>query len=148
MAKKKVTNTQKTENHPEWHAPDTATGRITEENKELILSQQMDGQKQLCAGNVLPIESLSDWPEYEKDGVTIKVPGLGRTKAALEALGVVFGERVKDDPLFQYAELPTGWSIKPMEHMHWNMLTNDKGKNIIKVFYCAAFNDRRAHMLY
>ena len=148
MTKKKVTNTQKTENHPEWHHIHPATGKIGDESKKLILAQQVKGQKQLCDGNVLPVESLSDFPVYEEDGVTIKIEGLGITKTKLEALGVVFGDPVKDDPLFVYATWPTGWSIEPMDHIHWNMLMDDKGKTVIKIFYCAKFNDRRAHMMY
>lgn len=131
MIKKKVINTQKKENHPEWF-----TKPISQENIDKIAEQKERGQKQLCMGNVLPVESLSDFK------------GLGSTKKKLEELGVVFGELVKDDPLFQYAVWPDKWSIEPMDHVHWNTLQTDKGKIIIKIFYNASFNDRRAHMVY
>lgn len=67
-------------------------------------------------------------------------------KEALEKLGAKFLGPVEGDPLFQYVELPKGWSKNPTDHSMWSKLMDEKGRERGSIFYKAAFYDRKAHM--
>lgn len=93
-----------------------------------ILRQEAQGQRELATADVLPS----------------KVDAESRT--ALEAAGVVFGEAVPGDPLFQYATLPTGWKKQATEHSMWSVLLDAQGRKRATVGYKAAFYDRWAQL--
>lgn len=61
-----------------------------------------------------------------------------------EQLGFVLGDIVADDPLFRYATLPTGWRKQRTEHPMWSHIVDERGRVRVRVFYKAAFYDRRA----
>lgn len=67
-------------------------------------------------------------------------------RAALESWGVKLLGPVPGDALFQQAELPAGWSIKPTDHSMWSDLVDEKGRKRAAIFYKAAFYDRKAHL--
>jgi hypothetical protein len=52
-----------------------------------------------------------------------------------EAMGLVFGETPKDDPMFTPTTVPEGWSV-----------VDDRGRPRASIFYKAAFWDREAFM--
>ncbi len=92
-----------------------------------IEAQEARGQQTLCQSSQLPIEMLH-----------------GCTKEGLESLGVAF-KNVADD-LFWNVTLPTGWNLQPSDHSMWNSLVDDKGRTRARIFYKAAFYDRKAHI--
>lgn len=65
-------------------------------------------------------------------------------KKIVESFGIVFGEMVEDDPMFQYVTLPEGWTREGTGHSMG--VLDDKGRKRIDVFYKAAFYDRVAHL--
>lgn len=111
------------------------------------------------------------WPALQKDDGTIALPGnpsfsnaihaqekagqelvvnttilpkeMGN-RADYEALGVVFGPDYDD--LFLHAALPAGWHKVGTDHDMWSEVADAEGNVRIKIFYKAAFYDRRAHM--
>lgn len=93
-----------------------------------IEAQEARGQRELAAaaatGNA-QLPTRSQWDELEKAGI--------------KRLGPVDG-----DDLFQRAELPAGWSIKQTDHSMWSNLLDDKDRKRARIFYKAAFYDRRA----
>lgn len=94
-----------------------------------IEAQEAAGQRHLVKGFQLPIRYPHDQP-------------VGIGKAVLMEAGLVFGAPVDD--LFQQVELPKGWSIKPTDHTLHSDLVDDQGRRRAKIFYKAAFYDRRA----
>jgi len=68
------------------------------------------------------------------------------SRAILASAGVVLGEMVDGDPLFQYAKLPAGWTRRPTNHSMWSELVDGKGRVRASIFYKAAFYDRKAHL--
>ena len=116
----KITNTSKTERHPEW---------CMGGNPGAIEAQERKGQRELVAAqNMLPTDVR------------------GREK--LEKLGVVFGEPHEDDELFCEAKLPEGWKIVATDHQMWSELLDEEDKKVAGIFYKAAFYDRRASISY
>ena len=113
-----IENTRKNP-HPEW---------LKGQNPTAIETQEEIGQKQLVESEVLPTK------------------GDKKTKETLEAMGVVFKEPVKDDPLFTNVLLPKGWKKVKTDHSMWSDLVNETGKKIASIFYKAAFYDRDAFM--
>ena len=87
------------------------------------------GQQELCNSEVLPIKELH-----------------GKVRGVLEKAGVVFGDIVKDDEIFQNVELPRGWKKVATDHSMWSKLIDDKGRERASIFYKAAFYDRSAHI--
>lgn len=67
-------------------------------------------------------------------------------KDALEAAGVVFGDPYADDKLFCPVTLPTGWKKQATDHSMHSNLVDDKGRVRARIFYKAAYYDRRADM--
>lgn len=97
-------------------------------NPNQILAQEAEGQKSFVESTTLPTK-IGD-----------------KDKAILEKCGVVFGDVVEGDDLFQYATLPDGWEKKSTDHSMWSELVDDKGRKRAGIFYKAAFYDRGAHM--
>lgn len=58
----------------------------------------------------------------------------GALKTQLEQAGVVFGEVVKDDPLFTFVTLPAGWKKVGTDHSMWSDLVDDKGVKRASIF--------------
>ncbi len=66
------------------------------------------------------------------------------TRADLESLGFVFGEALDD--LFVHCKFPPGWRKQSTEHSMHSDLLDDKGRCRGRIFYKAAFYDRRADL--
>lgn len=64
----------------------------------------------------------------------------------LEKAGVVFGDVVEDDEIFQYVSLPDGWKKETTDHSMWSKLVDGKGRERASIFYKAAFYDRSSLM--
>lgn len=94
-----------------------------------IENQEAAGQADLVKDDTLPTEITED------------------CQVMLEKAGVIFKGPVKDDPLFQHVILPKGWKKLPTLHDMWSHLEDDKYKLRAKIFYKAAFYDRRARMV-
>ena len=90
--------------------------------------QNAKGQKSMAESDTLPVEMPAE------------------AKRVLEKAGVKFGEPVKDDELFQYVTLPTGWKKMPTEHSMWLTLVDGKGRERASIFYKAAFYDRNTQL--
>lgn len=95
---------------------------------DAILGQEAEGQRSFVGSDTLPTEMGAD------------------DRATLEAAGVVFGEVVPGDDLFQYVQLPAGWTKRSTSHSMHNDLLDDKGRKRAGIFYKAAFYDRNAHL--
>lgn len=70
----------------------------------------------------------------------------GSTKKALIEAGVVFGEVVPGDSLFQHVKLPPGWGKQRTDHYLWSDLVDDKGRKRASIFYKGSAHDREAFM--
>ena len=99
---------------------------ITGNSGAAIRNQEARGQQDLVFSNELPRECL--FCEREQ----------------FEQMGIVFGEPT--DELFIEAKLPEGWRRVPLEHSMWSELIDDKGRTRARIFYKAAFYDRKAHI--
>jgi hypothetical protein len=86
------------------------------------------GQEQLVHSDRLPVELNSS---KEEDFL---------------AAGFTFGEPDPQDPLFRPATLPEGWKREGMDHSMWSQIVDHKGRQRVRIFYKAAFYDRRAFM--
>lgn len=95
---------------------------------DAILGQEAAGQQSFVNSDTLPTEMSRE------------------DRATLEAAGVVFGEVVPGDDLFQYVQLPQGWTKSSTGHSMHNDLLDDKGRKRAGIFYKAAFYDRRANL--
>lgn len=102
---------------------------MTDGVSKMIEDQEAAGQSSFVTSTTLPTEIMTD------DG-----------KKILEAFGVVFGEVVEGDPMFQYVTLPKGWKREGTGHSMHSDVLDDKGRKRIGVFYKAAFYDRSAHL--
>lgn len=92
-----------------------------------IEDQEAQGQRDVCGqASQLPIKCS------EQD------------EAALAKAGVVFGEHCEGDDQFRHATLPEGWMILPTDHSMWSRLVDATQATRGKIFYKAAFYDRRA----
>ena len=97
-------------------------------NGDGILRQEAEGQKSFVGSDTLPTDiSPAD-------------------RAMLESLGAKFLGEVPGDSIFQYVELPSGWSKKATEHSMHSLLVDDKGRTRGGIFYKAALYDRSSHM--
>lgn len=67
---------------------------------------------------------------------------LSPEKAAFEAVGFKFGDKIDD--VFQAAQLPAGWSRRATEHDMHSKIVDAAGRTRVTVFYKAAFYDRNA----
>ena len=91
-----------------------------------IEAQEKQGQAQLVNSAVLPVMVMYG------------------TREQLKAMGIEFGDIV--DELFANASLPAGWTKRATGHDLWSELRDDKGRLRARIFYKAAFYDRRAHI--
>lgn len=98
-----------------------------------IEAQEKAGQLEQAALETLPIDLGRD----RGDGTM--------WRKCWESLGFQFGMPV--DELFVEAKFPPGWSKRPTDHSMWSDVIDDKGRVRGKVFYKAAFYDRRAHAM-
>ena len=87
------------------------------------------GQQELVNSDVLPVKWMH-----------------GTKRETLEKFGVIFGDIVQGDEIFQNVTLPIGWKKVPTDHSMWSRLLDDKGRERAKIFYKAAFYDRSAHI--
>lgn len=90
------------------------------------------------------IEDMEARGQRELTSQTSKLPTEGSKDPAWAKMGVLYGEPDKDDPKFSFVQLPAGWVLRPTDHSMWNQLLDDKGRVRGKMFYKAAFYDRRA----
>lgn len=116
---KRITNTGQKEVNPHW---------LGGGNPNAIEAQEARGQKELLQSMQLPID----------------VPPVDKQK--LIDAGVIFGEVSAGDKMFMDAVLPKGWSKRATDHSMWSELVDDKGEVRAKIFYKAAYYDRRAFM--
>lgn len=93
---------------------------------DAILAQESRGQTRLVNSCDLPSECSDD--------------------AVLESWGIQLGQPYREDPLFRPAKLPPGWSKQTTSHSLWSTLIDDRGRIRVRIFYKAAFYDRRANM--
>ena len=100
-------------------------GLMVEGNNNYITGMEADGQRQLVASDVLPIDCSGQEQEFA-------------------ALGFEFGENT--DNLFRAATLPEGWRRDASDHDMWSYIVDDAGTRRVAVFYKAAFYDRKAFM--
>ncbi len=91
---------------------------------------ELRGQGELVESDVIP----TSWGHADKK----------EGEAKLEAMGFVLGESVGDDPMFRYAQLPTGWKKVATDHAMWSHIVDDAGEERCAIFYKAAFYDRSA----
>lgn len=93
-----------------------------------IEAQEARGQRDFVASTTLPKECLRC------------------SREQLEQMGIVFGVVAARDNLFIEAQLPEGWKKVPTDHSMWSRLLDDKGRERARIFYKAAFYDRKAHI--
>ncbi|MFI5934745.1 hypothetical protein [Actinoplanes sp. NPDC051494] len=67
-------------------------------------------------------------------------------QADFEAVGFVFGDIDKRDPLFRQVTLPAGWKRQGSDHAMWSYIVDKQGSKRVAIFYKAAFYDRDAFM--
>ena len=97
-------------------------------------------------GNAGMIEQQESAGQAEMVNSTQLPTSISGDRTTLEAEGVVFGEVVKGDPLFQEATLPEGWQKVATDHSMWSELRDAEGVVRARIFYKAAFYDRDAFM--
>ena len=112
-----IKNTAKKAN-PEW---------LLGSNPGAIENQEKEGQEELSNSSQLP-----------------RTDGFKDVKSQYEKMGIKIVGESKEDELFYDVILPVGWNIVSTEHSMWSNLVNEKGSIVAKIFYKAAFYDRRA----
>ena len=100
-------------------------GMMVDGQSNYITDMEADGQRQLIASDVLPIDCSDQEQEFAD-------------------MGFEFGEHADD--LFRRATLPEGWSREASDHDMWSYVVDDTSARRVAVFYKAAFYDRRAFM--
>ncbi|MFF9215579.1 hypothetical protein [Streptomyces viridosporus] len=95
---------------------------------EVIEGQEKAGQAQLVHSDQLPTDMSGD------------------EQGAFEALGFTFGDPDERDPLFRPATLPESWKREASDHSMWSYIVDELGRRRVRIFYKAAFYDRRAFM--
>jgi hypothetical protein len=101
---------------------------IADGTSKMIENQEAQGQVSFVSSTTLPTDMPDDAREI------------------LEKAGVIFGDVVEGDPMFQHVELPEGWQKVKTDHSMWSDLVDDKGRKRAGIFYKAAFYDRSAHL--
>jgi len=88
--------------------------------------ERRGGQEMLQATHTLPTDG-SDHPD-------------------VQALPIRWGEVLEADPIFREAWLPDGWTRVDGEHQYgyWTYLHDETGRERARVFYKAAYYDRKA----
>lgn len=115
------------------------------------MSKVTDTSKDYGIGMILPgaIEAQEARGQLELVKSTqLPSEGMGSIRAGLETLGFEFvlfePSTVGEDPLFCEVRLPVGWSKRATDHSMWSELVDGKGRVRARIFYKAAFYDRRA----
>lgn len=108
---------------PELHL----LGALSEGADGYIGGMEKSGQAQVVASAVIPTDR--------------NVPD-----AELTDLGFVLGAVVEGDTLFQNCTLPDGWTKRPTDHDMWSEILDNEERVRFRIFYKAAFYDRRAAM--
>lgn len=93
---------------------------------QAILNQEARGQRELVNSCALPKDIRN------------------ASRSVLEQLGFTFADEIDD--LFINAHLPEGWKKVPTDHAMWSHIIDEDGHVRAKIFYKAAFYDRRAFM--
>ena len=109
--------------HPLLHLAEAFFAGPSEAIEE---SERRGGQEMLQAQRTLPTDGSDD--------------------PAVQALGITWGPVDADDPLFREAILPDGWTRRDGEHIYgyWTYIDDENGRERARVFYKAAFYDRKA----
>ena len=94
--------------------------------EDYVIGMERAGQGQLVASTSFPTQLSSG------------------TDEDLIALGFTLGEPDPRDPLFRPATLPEGWVKRATDHAMGSEIVDQHGRVRVKVFYKAAFYDRRA----
>lgn len=105
-----------------------AYARLGGDPSDAIYAQEKEGQQFFVGSDTLPTKMSNE------------------ARSTLESMGVKFVEVVEDDPLFQYVELPAGWTKQGTNHDMWSKLLDENGQEVASIFYKAAFYDRRASL--
>jgi hypothetical protein len=105
----------------------TKTATMFDALPGMIEASESRGQAELVTSTLLPTDMRGDREKFEK-------------------MRFVFGEVVKDDPLFVNATLPAGWKKERTDHAMWSKIVDEKGNERASIFYKAVFYDRNAHM--
>lgn len=77
---------------------------------------------------------------------TIPIDFIEGNKELLERQGVKFMGPVPGDDLFQYVELPHGWTTVATSNQYWTDLLNHDGKVVARIMYKETFYDKKAHI--
>jgi len=93
-----------------------------------IERSEAQGQEELVESEVLPTHYNGD------------------KKKDFEKIGIVFGDVVEGDSMFQEVTLPAGWKKIRTDHSMWSKLIDEQGRERASIFYKAACYDRSAHM--
>lgn len=102
--------------------------RRTGKGSDAILEAEQRGQMQLC--------------DLSSQGVC-QLPTAG-LDALAEGMGITVHRKTPGDDLFSDVTLPPGWSITPTDNHMWSNLNDGVGDTRARIFYKAAFYDRRA----
>jgi len=124
MKKNKVTNTEK----QAIEDPMLTMLSMLGGSSQAIERSEAKGQEELVESEVLPT-NLN-----------------GGNKKDYEKIGIVFGDVVEGDRMFQEVTLPDGWKKIRTNHSMWSKLVDDQGRERANIFYKASFHDRSAHM--
>lgn len=123
--KNQVRNTtESAKNDPELMLMEMMDGGTS----KAIENQEARGQKELVNSEILPTEITDE------------------DKACLQTHGVIFADKVEDDPIFTYVTLPDGWAKKSTDHSMWSYLLDANGRVRAEIFYKAAYYDRSTFM--
>jgi hypothetical protein len=106
-----------------------AESMATGNPSDAIYAMEKRGQTELVHSDRLPTEVLGDGGDD-----------------AFKAVGFEFGPADDHDPLFRPATLPDGWTREAADHDMGSYVVDPLGRRRVRVFYKAAFYDRRAHM--
>lgn len=103
-------------------------GAMTEGTSGYIEGMEAAGQQQLVESTMLPVEINCG------------------SEGDVVALGIELGDVDKADPLFRSATLPEDWKKTRTDHAMWSNVVDEYGRTRLRVFYKAAYYDRKAAM--
>lgn len=120
--------------------------RITNTTKQAEKDPGIALVEMMVKGSDGFIEGQEAAGQRELVSQTEQLPTEGSDNPAWAQMGVVFGEKNSEDPLFRKVTLPAGWQLKATDHSMWSALLDEKGRKRAGMFYKAAFYDRGAHI--
>ena len=82
-----------------------------------IERSEAKGQEELVESEVLPTSYNGD------------------KKKDFEKIGIVFGDVVEGDSMFQEVTLPAGWKKIRTDHSMWSKLIDEQGRERASIFY-------------